>query len=71
MRSSDVTRCIFSETAPPIPGAVVAALQAKRDSRSELYGDRVPYFITRGGPKTRLADRAHSLDEMIWHERDG
>lgn len=71
MLALDVICYTFSETAPPIPGAVVAALQAKRDSRSELYGDRVPYVITRGGPKTRLADRAHSLDEIIWHERDG
>ncbi|KAF8337368.1 uncharacterized protein EI90DRAFT_3279675 [Cantharellus anzutake] len=61
----------YSESAPPVPGAVVAALQVKKDSRNELYGDRVPYVITRGSPKTRLADRAHSLDEVIWHERDG
>jgi DNA polymerase zeta len=62
---------LSSETAPPGPGPVVAALQAKDDPRKEIYGDRVPYVITRGGPKEKLADRAHGVDAMFWRDGDG
>ncbi|KAF9509344.1 hypothetical protein BS47DRAFT_1349354 [Hydnum rufescens UP504] len=69
--AKEVRLGMYSETAPPGPGPVVAALQAKDDPRKEIYGDRVPYVITRGGPKEKLADRAHGVDAMFWRDGDG
>ncbi|KDQ07690.1 hypothetical protein BOTBODRAFT_149069 [Botryobasidium botryosum FD-172 SS1] len=62
----------YSDKVPPPPGAVVAARRLALDARAEpQYGDRVPYVITRGDPKSRLVDRAVGVDEMLWREGDG
>ncbi|KAG8909888.1 DNA polymerase zeta, partial [Tulasnella sp. 408] len=49
----------YSDKGPPPPGVVVAARRVTKDPRAEAqYGDRVPYVIVRGEPKSRLVDRA-------------
>lgn len=53
-----------------MPGAMVAARRMEQDPRDEaLYGDRVPYVITRGESK-RQVDRACGIDQMFWREGD-
>lgn len=50
---------MLSDKGPPPPGVVVAARRVTRDPRAEAqYGDRIPYVIVRGEPKSRLVDRA-------------
>ncbi|KAG8944786.1 DNA polymerase zeta [Tulasnella sp. 424] len=56
----------YSDKGPPPPGVVVAARRVTRDPRAEAqYGDRVPYVIVRGEPKSRLVDRAFEPLEVL------
>ena len=57
---------INSEKGPPPPGVTVAARKMVEDPNDEpQYGDRVPYVILRGGPGTRLVDRAVTPEEAL------
>lgn len=52
----------------PPPGAVVTARRMQVDPRTEaLYGERVPYIISRGmdGPKAKQATRALTPEEFV------
>ncbi|PPQ64274.1 hypothetical protein CVT24_008412 [Panaeolus cyanescens] len=52
-------RMVYSEQGAPPPGVVVSARRMVEDPLNEpLYGDRIPYIITKGLPGTRLAERA-------------
>ncbi|KIO33534.1 hypothetical protein M407DRAFT_65394, partial [Tulasnella calospora MUT 4182] len=56
----------YSDKGPPPPGVVVAARRVTKDPRAEAqYGDRVPYVIVRGEPKSRLVDRAFEPLEVL------
>ncbi|KAG8982295.1 DNA polymerase zeta, partial [Tulasnella sp. 427] len=56
----------YSDKGPPPPGVVVAARRVTRDPRAEAqYGDRIPYVIVRGEPKSRLVDRAFEPMEVL------
>ncbi|KAG8935896.1 DNA polymerase zeta [Tulasnella sp. 418] len=56
----------YSDKVAPPPGVVVAARRLARDPRAiAQYGDRIPYVITRGEPKSRLIDRAFGPDELL------
>ncbi|KAF6766026.1 hypothetical protein DFP72DRAFT_4246 [Ephemerocybe angulata] len=49
----------YSDNGVPPPGVVVAARKMLQDSNYEpQYAERVPYVIARGGPGSRLVDRA-------------
>lgn len=58
----------YSDKVTPPPGAVVTARRMLVDPRTEaLYGERVPYIISRGldGPKAKQAARALTPEEFL------
>lgn len=63
-----LTLLIFSEKGTPPPGAVVTARRMLTDPRTEaLYGERVPYVISKGldGPQLQQAHRALTPEEFL------
>lgn len=55
----DLAQRCSSDKVPPPPGVTVAARRLLLDPNDEpQYGERVPYVIIRGQPKSRLVDRA-------------
>lgn len=58
----------YSDKITPPPGAVVTARRMLVDPRTEaLYGERVPYIISKGldGPKAKQAARALTPEEFL------
>ncbi|RDB28579.1 DNA polymerase zeta catalytic subunit [Hypsizygus marmoreus] len=56
----------YSEKGPPPPGVAVAARRMLNDPNDEPhYGERVPYVVVRGLPRSRLVDRAMDPLEMV------
>ncbi|KAF9453810.1 DNA/RNA polymerase [Macrolepiota fuliginosa MF-IS2] len=57
--AKEVKMGTYSNKGPPPPGAVIAARRMIIDPNDEpLYGERIPYIITRGEPGTLVAERA-------------
>ncbi|KAF9056176.1 hypothetical protein BJ165DRAFT_1522121 [Panaeolus papilionaceus] len=64
--AKEVRMGTYSEQGAPPPGVMVAAKRMVEDPHNEpLYGDRIPYVITKGLPGTRLVDRAMDPLEFI------
>lgn len=56
----------YSENGVPPPGAALSARRMLLDKRSEpQYGERVPYLIRQGEPRSRLIDLAVSPETML------
>lgn len=58
----------YSDKGIPPPGAVVTARRMLVDPRTEaLYGERVPYIISKGmdGPNAKQAHRALTPEEFL------
>lgn len=59
---------LHSADGVPPPGAFVTARRMEIDPRAEaLYGERVPYIISKGmdGPKAKQAHRALTPEEFL------
>lgn len=56
----------YSENGVPPPGAALSARRMLLDKRSEpQHGERVPYLIRQGEPRSRLIDLAVSPETML------
>ncbi|KZT30383.1 hypothetical protein NEOLEDRAFT_1237658 [Neolentinus lepideus HHB14362 ss-1] len=64
--AKEVKMGTYSDKVPPPPGVTVAARRMMEDEANEpQFGERIRYVIVKGGPHSRLVDRAVAPEELL------